>query len=84
MIIQVLSIVFDIVTFGLFLILYFKSIRLKTQKENEYYTDYVHNRLILRIYKIEFEYEAIGKVPIEKILDRGTFSKFYDWCLIEG
>ena len=83
MIIQVLSIVFDIVTFGLFLVLYFKYIRLKTQKENEYYTDYVHNRLILRIYKVEFEYEAIGKVPIEKILDRGTFSKFYDWCLIE-
>lgn len=84
MTIQVLSIVFDVVTFGLFLILYFKYIRLKTQKENEYYTDYVHNRLILRIYKVEFEYEAIGKVPIEKILDRGTFSKFYDWCLIEG
>lgn len=84
MIIQILSIVFDIVTFGLFLILYFKYIRLKTQKENEYYTDYVHNGLILRIYKVEFEYEAIGKVPIEKILDRGTFSKFYDWCLIEG
>lgn len=84
MIIQVLSIVFDVVTFGLFLILYYKYVRLKTQKENEYYTDYVHNGLILRIYKIEFEYEAIGKVPIEKILDRGTFSKFYDWCLIEG
>lgn len=84
MIIQVLSIIFDIVTFGMFIILYYKYIRLKTQKENEYYTDYVHNGLILRIYKIEFEYEAIGKVPIEKILDRGTFSKFYDWCLIEG
>lgn len=84
MIIQVLSIIFDVVTFGMFIILYYKYIRLKTQKENEYYTDYVHNGLILRIYKIEFEYEAIGKVPIEKILDRGTFSKFYDWCLIEG
>lgn len=84
MIIQALSIIFDVVTFGMFIILYYKYIGLKTQKENEYYTDYVHNGLILRIYKIEFEYEAIGKVPIEKILDRGTFSKFYDWCLIEG
>lgn len=83
MIIQILGIVFDTVTFGLFVILYYKYIRLRAQKENEYYTDYVHNGLILRIYKIEFEYEAIGKVPVEKILDRGTFSKFYDWCLIE-
>lgn len=55
----------------------------RRQKESEYYTDYVHKRLILRVYKPEFEYQAIGKIPIEKILDQGTLSPFYKWALIE-
>lgn len=53
------------------------------KKENEYYTDYVHKNQILRIYKPEFEYQAIGKIDINKILDRGVFSQFYLWALIE-
>ena len=73
----------DLISFVAVLILCYKYIRLKNQKENEYYTDYIHNNLILRIFKPEFEYEAVGKVPVEKILDRGTFSQFYNWCLIE-
>ena len=64
----------DLVAFVAVLVLCYKYIRLKNQKENEYYTDYVHNNL---------EYEAIGKVPIEKILDRGTLSQFYNWSLLE-
>lgn len=83
MIYQIMNITLNFLAFVAVLFLCYKYIRLKAQKENEYYTDYVHNNLILRIYKPEFEYEAVGKVPIEKILDRGTFSKFYDWCLIE-
>lgn len=55
----------------------------RRQKESEYYTDYVHKRLTLRVYKPEFEYQAIGKIPIEKILDQGTLSPFYKWALIE-
>lgn len=78
-----ISMTLDLISFVAVLILCYKYIRLKNQKENEYYTDYVHNNLILRIFKPEFEYVAIGKVPIEKILDRGTFSQFYNWCLIE-
>lgn len=54
----------------------------KIKRENEYYTDYFHNNLILRIYKPEFEYQAIGSVSREKLLDRGTFSQFYMWALI--
>lgn len=65
------------------LILCFKYAKLRGKKENEYYTDYVHNNLVLRVFKPEFEYEAVGKIPIDKILDRGTLSRFYDWCLIE-
>lgn len=55
----------------------------RKQRESEYYTDYIYKNLVLRVYKPEFEYNAIGKVPIEKILDRGTLSQFYRWCLIE-
>ena len=78
-----ISMALDLISFVVVLILCHKYIRLRNQKENEYYTDYIHNNLILRIFKPEFEYEAVGKVPVEKILDRGTFSQFYNWCLIE-
>lgn len=78
-----ISMALDLISFVVVLILCYKYIRLKNQKENEYYTDYVHNNLILRIFKPEFEYEAVGKISVEKILDRGTFSQFYNWCLIE-
>ena len=83
MIYQIISMALDLVAFVAVLVLCYKYIRLKNQKENEYYTDYVHNNLTLRVYKPEFEYEAIGKVPIEKILDRGTLSQFYNWALLE-
>lgn len=55
----------------------------KKQRENEYYTDYVHNKLILRIYKPEFEYQAIGNISRDKLLDGGTFSLYYKWALIQ-
>lgn len=65
------------------IILVVKYIRLKNQKENEYYTDYFHGNLILRIYKPEFEYQAVGNVPREKLLDRGNFSQYYVWVLMQ-
>lgn len=65
------------------IVLAVKYIRLKKQKENEYYTDYFHGNIILRIYKPEFEYQAVGNVPREKLLDRGNFSQFYIWTLIQ-
>ena len=80
---QIVSIVLDSLAFLAVLFLCYKYIRLKHQKENEYYTDYTHNNLILRVYKPEFEWQAIGNVPREKLLDRGNFSQFYLWCLIE-
>lgn len=84
MIITIIGMVLQAISFVAVLILCYKYVQLKNQKENEYYTDYRHNNLILRIYKPEFEYQAIGKVPIEKIFDRGTFSQFYLWALIES
>lgn len=56
----------------------------KKQRENEYYTDYVHNKLVLRIYKPEFEYQAIGNISRDKLLDVGTFGLFHKWALIQG
>lgn len=53
-------------------------------RDNEYYTDYKHNNLTLRIYKPEFEYKAIGGIPRGKLLDCGTFSQFYNWALIDS
>lgn len=52
--------------------------------ENEFYTDYVHGNLILRIFKPEFEYQAVGDLNPYSILDRGNFSKFYVWALIDS
>lgn len=64
-------------------VLAYKYIQLRNLKENEHYTDYTRGNLILRIYKPEFEYQAIGEIPRGKLLDRGTFSQFYMWALIE-
>lgn len=83
MTLAIIGITLQAISFIAVLILCFKYVQLKNKKENEYYTDYRHNNLVLRIYKPEFEYQAIGKVPIDKILDRGTFSQFYLWALIE-
>ena len=76
-------IVLQVISTASVIVLAVKYIRLKKQKENEYYTDYFHGNLILRIYKPEFEYQAVGNVPREKLLDRGNFSQFYIWTLIQ-
>lgn len=76
-------IILQILSTASVIVLAVKYIRLKNQKENEYYTDYFHGNLILRIYKPEFEYQAVGNVPREKLLDRGNLSQFYIWTLIK-
>ena len=76
-------IILQVISTASVIVLAVKYIRLKKQKENEYYTDYFHGNLILRIYKPEFEYQAVGNVPREKLLDRGNFSQFYVWTLIQ-
>lgn len=65
------------------IILAVKYVRLKSQKENEYYTDYVHNNLVLRVYKPEYEYQAAGNISTKYLLDRGRLSPMYDWVLID-
>ena len=60
-----------------------KYIRLREQKENEYYTDYAHNNLVLRVYKPEYEYQAAGNLSTKYLLDRGRLSPQYDWVLID-
>ena len=45
-----------------------KYVKLKKQKENEYYTDYLHNNLVLRV---------------TKVLDRGNLNMYYLWILFE-
>ena len=57
--------------------------RFRPTKESEFYTDYIHGTLILRIFKPEFEYQAIGNVDLRTILDRGVLSQNYFWVLIE-
>ena len=76
-------IILQVISTASVIVLAVKYIRLKKHKENEYYTDYFHGNLILRIYKPEFEYQAVGNVPREKLLDRGNFSQFYIWTLIQ-
>ena len=72
-----------LITIALQVIILIAVFLIKKQKENEYYTDYVHNNLILRVYKPEFEYQAIGEIPRDKILDGGNLTMTYKWALIE-
>lgn len=66
------------------ILIFWVTFQKKRQCENQYYTDYIHNKLILRIYKPEFEYQAIGNIARDKLLDGGTFSLYYKWALIQG
>ena len=52
-------------------------------RESEYYTDYVHGNLVMRVFKVEFEFQAVGNINANRILDRGTLSPTYLWALIE-
>lgn len=81
---MILSIlIVQIVTLLLTLYISVRYTRLRRQKENEYYTDYRHNNLIIRVYKPEFEFQAIGKIDRSRLLDGGTLTQFYKWALIE-
>ena len=60
-----------------------KYVKLKKQKENEYYTDYLHNNLVLRVFKAEFEFQAVSLLRVTKILDRGNLNMYYLWILFE-
>ena len=71
-----------LVVTDLFIIIFFcKYVRLKNQKENEYYTDYLHNNLVLRVFKAEFEFQAVSSLRVTKILDRGNLNMYYLWVL---
>ena len=80
-----LMIVLQIVSVISVLILCVKYIRLKEQRDNEYYTDYEHGaKVILRVFKNEFEYQAIGNLPKNwVILDAGQLSAYHRWALIQ-
>lgn len=80
---MIVSIVMQAVVLVAVLILCVKYSRLRHQKENEYYTDYRHNNLTLRVYKPEFEYQAIGSINRGKILESGTLSPYYNWALLQ-
>ena len=57
-----------------------KYVKLKKQKENEYY---LHNNLVLRVFKAEFEFQAVSPLRVTKILDRGNLNMYYLWILFE-
>ena len=68
------------IIFGVALYLLYKE---KRHRESEFYTDYHRGVHTLRVFKPEFEFQAIGNVTGGKILERGNLSQFYMWALIE-
>lgn len=65
------------------LVYFIWKFRVITTKESEFYTDYVKGTNIMRVYKPEFEFQAIGNLPPSKILDVGRLSAYYNWALID-
>ena len=78
--IEIICIISNITMWIVLYLLYKK----RKDTSTEFYTDYTKGNLILRIYKPEFEFQAIGNIDRAKLLDRGNFSQFYVWCLIEN
>lgn len=64
-------------------ILIFLLLRRVRTKESEYYTDYVYKTLRMRVYRPEFEYQAIGQLLPSEILEMGNLSLYYKWVLIQ-
>lgn len=73
--VQVLILIFQIMVF----ILHKGTLN---KKDNEFYTDYAHGKTVLRVFKPEFEYQAVGNIDGE-ILERGNLSLYYMWALIK-
>lgn len=62
----------------------YKYDRIRKDVKTEYYTDFRYGNLTMRVFKHEFEYQAIGNLKLLSILDRGTLNPFYDWALIQN
>lgn len=77
------SIILQVLQLATVVFLACRYVRLKKKKEDEYYTDYIHNNLVLRVYKPEYEYQAVGNISVQYLLDRGRLSPLYDWVLID-
>lgn len=75
--------VINIFLTGFIAVYLLKIFRNKKDLENPCYTDYRYKNRILRVFKNEFEYQAIGNVLSARILETGSLSKFYMWALIE-
>ena len=58
-----------------------RYIRVKRMRESEYWTDYVHNDVVFRIYKWEFESMALDGIMRGQVMDRGDLNQFYRWIL---
>lgn len=57
--------------------------KLRKTKDSEYFTDYTHGKLTMRVFKNEFEFQAKKNIPSGKIVDGGVLSAFYMWVLFE-
>lgn len=79
-----LLIILQAVTLTLLLVILRKITAKLKLKDSEFYTDYVKGSIILRVYKIEFEYQAIGDIPRDKLLDAGNLTAYHRWALIES
>lgn len=59
----------------------FHYIKLKQMRETEYWTDYEHNDTVMRVYKWEFETQALEGMKRWQVLDRGDLTPYYRWIL---
>lgn len=82
--IDVVNTLLLLISIGVNSLVLLRYIRVSKEKDNEFYTDYKKGNLTLRIYKLEFEYQAIGQVSRDKLLDGGNFSLNYRWALIQN
>ena len=59
----------------------FHYIKVKRIRETEYWTDYVHNDTVMRVYKWEFETQSLEGMKRWQVLDRGDLTPYYRWIL---
>lgn len=59
------------------------AVKLRKQKEEEYWKDFEHKNLVLRTFKNEDEYMAVRDIPTHKRLEDGELNMNYKWILFE-
>ena len=64
-------------------VIWWQYIKLAKRVESDYFIDYVNKDFIFRVFKTEWETQAMEGLGRHQVLDGGRLNESYRWILIE-